>query len=204
MIDRDTVLQIYDKCGSPTGDETLDEVHRTYNEGSPREDWPNYYRFLYHLSGHLACKKIGAPILVELGCHYGAASLHFIRGGGIFTACAYGVDVVSRIKPIVKEEEEKFHFHHGRSDDPKFHTKFKEKSVDVLLIDSDHSYETTKKEFELWSPKVVSGGLILFDDIDAPEYADGCGKFFKELEGDKISLPHLHPDNWGFGLCFKK
>ncbi len=76
-------------------------------------------------------------------------------------------------------------------------------SADILLVDSDHTYKTTAEEFLLWEPKVKPGGLILFDDIDAPEYAEGCGKFFKELSGEKISLPHLHPENWGFGVYFK-
>jgi predicted O-methyltransferase YrrM len=38
-------------------------------------------------------------------------------------------------------------------------------SIDVLFIDGDHSYEGAKKDYELFSPLVKSGGLIVFHDI---------------------------------------
>lgn len=202
MIDKTTAEAIALKCDQPLNNAYLDLLHQTYNEGSPREDWPNYYRFLYFISNHLdIINTDGRSIFIELGCHYGAASLHFIAGG--MRSLAYGIDVVDRIKPVVKNEDD-FLFMHGRTDNPEFHKSFHDKKVDVLLIDSDHSYKTTADEFRLWEPKVKPGGLILFDDIDAPEYADGCGKFFRELAGEKLSLPHLHPENWGFGVWFKK
>lgn len=37
--------------------------------------------------------------------------------------------------------------------------------LDVLFIDGDHSYEGVKKDFELWSPLVRAGGMVLFHDI---------------------------------------
>jgi predicted O-methyltransferase YrrM len=37
--------------------------------------------------------------------------------------------------------------------------------LDVLFIDGDHRYAGIKKDFELWSPLVRSGGVILFHDI---------------------------------------
>jgi tRNA A58 N-methylase Trm61 len=46
-----------------------------------------------------------------------------------------------------------------------------ERELDVLSIDSDHSYETTKYEIERFWPFVKSGGLILMHDyiIDTVE-----------------------------------
>ncbi len=37
--------------------------------------------------------------------------------------------------------------------------------LDVLFIDGDHSYKGVKTDFELWSPLVRSGGLVIFHDI---------------------------------------
>ncbi|MGE3779440.1 MAG: class I SAM-dependent methyltransferase [Pirellulaceae bacterium] len=37
--------------------------------------------------------------------------------------------------------------------------------LDVLFIDGDHSYTGVKTDFDLWSPLVRAGGLILFHDI---------------------------------------
>ncbi len=207
MLTKQDIELLASRCDEPLNDPELNDLHQKYNEGSPREDWPNYYRFLYKLAHRLNSERVkGYVTLVELGCHYGAASLHFLRGGnGFFTAGtkAHGIDVVERLKDNPKYNEH-FRFYHGRSDHLAFVAFFEDASIDVLLIDSDHSYKTTADEFSLWSPKVKPGGLILFDDIDAPEYADGCGKFFKELEGEKISLPHLHPENWGFGVFIKE
>lgn len=40
-----------------------------------------------------------------------------------------------------------------------------DKQVDILFIDGDHQYDGVKKDFELWSPLVRSGGVIVFHDI---------------------------------------
>jgi len=37
--------------------------------------------------------------------------------------------------------------------------------IDVLFIDGDHSYAGVKSDFELWSPLVRCGGLVIFHDI---------------------------------------
>jgi len=39
-----------------------------------------------------------------------------------------------------------------------------DKSVDVLIIDADHSYTGAKKDYTAWLPKVAIGGTILFHD----------------------------------------
>lgn len=38
-------------------------------------------------------------------------------------------------------------------------------SIGVLHIDAGHSYDDVRAEFELWSPLVVDGGFIVFDDV---------------------------------------
>ena len=39
------------------------------------------------------------------------------------------------------------------------------KPIRLLFIDADHSYEASKRDFDLWSPHVIKGGLIAFHDI---------------------------------------
>jgi len=36
--------------------------------------------------------------------------------------------------------------------------------IELIFIDGDHSYEGVKRDFELWYPKVVEGGVIAFHD----------------------------------------
>ncbi len=196
MLAKEKIIEIAKDCDKPTGDAFLDDLHAKYNEGSPREDQPHYYRFLYKLAPYL-------ETYMELGFHYGSALHHIVRGNP--TCKASGADsdtdkfhiAATRFPPL------KFSLYLVSSKSFVFADKFADSSFDAILIDTDHTYETTEEEFSLWSPKVKSGGVILFDDIDAPEYADGCGKFFRELAGEKVSLPQLHPDNWGFGVWFK-
>lgn len=45
------------------------------------------------------------------------------------------------------------------------------KPIDFLYIDGDHTYEGVKKDWELYSPLVRAGGLVVFHDI-AGVYAD--------------------------------
>jgi cephalosporin hydroxylase len=37
--------------------------------------------------------------------------------------------------------------------------------VDLLFVDGDHTYEGVKRDFELYSPLVRSGGVVAFHDI---------------------------------------
>ena len=43
-----------------------------------------------------------------------------------------------------------------------------DKPIDVLNIDSDHTYETTKAEILRWLPFVKKGGLVFFHDYNHP------------------------------------
>jgi predicted O-methyltransferase YrrM len=38
-------------------------------------------------------------------------------------------------------------------------------SIGLLHIDADHSYEGVRADFEHWSPFVVAGGIVVFDDV---------------------------------------
>ncbi len=62
------------------------------------------------------------------------------------------------------------------------------KPIRLLFIDGDHSYEASHKDFELWSPFVIQGGLVLFHDID--EW-DGVTKFYRELAEHSTEYTHL-------------
>lgn len=62
------------------------------------------------------------------------------------------------------------------------------REIDILNIDSDHTYETTKAEIERWVPLVKKGGIVMFHDYEHP-HAPGVGIALKELvsfkDGDK-------------------
>lgn len=64
------------------------------------------------------------------------------------------------------------------------------RKIDVLFIDADHSYKGVKRDFELYSPLVRSGGLIFFHDIliQNNRYSQ-VDVFWKELKKQ-------YPNNW--------
>ncbi|OLQ87373.1 hypothetical protein BIY20_13835 [Vibrio panuliri] len=51
-----------------------------------------------------------------------------------------------------------------------FESKFNDKSVDILFVDADHSYEGCKEDIDNFFPKVKSGGIVVFHD-----YGNPCG-----------------------------
>jgi len=60
-----------------------------------------------------------------------------------------------------------------------------ENTVDLLFIDGDHSYAGVKRDFEMYSPLVRSGGVVAFHDI--AEHPDEAlcevSRFWKEIKG---------------------
>ena len=66
--------------------------------------------------------------------------------------------------------------------------KVKDRSVDFLFIDGDHSYNGVKTDFLTYSPLVRDGGLIAFHDICPHDKESACEvkRFWDEL---KSTLP---------------
>lgn len=71
--------------------------------------------------------------------------------------------------------------------------------IDLLHIDGDHSYSGVSSDFNTWVAAVRPGGAIMFHDIYA--FPNDVGKFFSELEGNKVKLNAGGP---GLGIWFKE
>lgn len=67
-----------------------------------------------------------------------------------------------------------------RSDSIEAAKKFKDESVDIVLIDTSHEYEQTKNEINIWWPKIRHGGEMMGHDyIDAwPEVVKAVDEAF--------------------------
>lgn len=78
--------------------------------------------------------------------------------------------------------------------------------VGMLFIDGDHSYGGVKKDFEMYSPLVASGGWVVFHDINETEFHKNQGcyvhGFWSTLKGKKITISSGH-DSGGIGIWFK-
>jgi len=81
----------------------------------------------------------------------------------------------------------------------------KEKPVDVLFIDGDHTYAGVKIDFELYSPLVRSGGLIALHDIVPSESNKEIevSRFWNEIRGKYKTEEIIFEGNQlGIGLIF--
>lgn len=64
-----------------------------------------------------------------------------------------------------------------------------DESLDFVFIDADHSYNSCKKDIELWFPKVKQTGYLMGDDI---ERALGVKKAVDELlPGWELASPNV-------------
>ena len=63
------------------------------------------------------------------------------------------------------------------------------RKVITLMIDGDHSYEGVKKDWELYSPLVVPGGYVIFDDYKMMFHFFTVTRFI-------MDLLHTRPDGW--------
>lgn len=59
---------------------------------------------------------------------------------------------------------------------------FGENQLDVLFIDGDHSYDGVKKDFDMYSPLVKSGGIIFFHDVQHHVRGSQVEQLWKELK----------------------
>ncbi|MEK9183937.1 MAG: class I SAM-dependent methyltransferase, partial [Patescibacteria group bacterium] len=91
---------------------------------------------------------IGAPEQIE---QYG----HNIQTFEKFKSNINKAGVTEMVVPVVKDSEEAFKFWGGEP-------------ISFLFIDGSHQYEDVKKDFMLWSPLVMDGGIIAFHDSSAP------------------------------------
>lgn len=71
-----------------------------------------------------------------------------------------------------------------------------EDKVDLLFLDSWHSFDQVYREYVLYRSTVKEGGIILFDDI---RYSKEMAVAWDLIPDPKIDLSELHHS--GFGAC---
>jgi predicted O-methyltransferase YrrM len=88
----------------------------------------------------------------------------------------------------------------------------RERPIDVLFIDGDHSWDGCKQDFDMYGELVRSGGIIAIHDTQMHRRPDEdvtvkkCGEFFASLPEPKFEK-HTAKNNWdgyGIGFIYKK
>lgn len=87
----------------------------------------------------------------------------------------------------------------------------KNKQIDILFIDGDHTYEGVKRDFQMYSPLVKKNGIVVFHDIVnvSPEISMNVevNKFWNEIKNGfdfKEIVENPNQGHYGIGIIKKK
>ena len=168
--------------------------------------WHPHRAFAFEL-----IKKHKPQTIVELGVHYGDSYFTFCQACeeleldtqlfgidhwlGDEQAGLYGEEVFE----TVSSYNDEFYAKNStllRMDFEEALQQLEDGSVDLLHIDGSHEYESVKKDFENWLPKLKKGGLILIHDILVEREDYGVKKFWEEIALKFYTKTHQE----GFGL----
>jgi predicted O-methyltransferase YrrM len=198
----------------PTGNDFLDSRYQ-WQMVSNGAEWP-YYRFFYHLSNILQ-----PGLVVELGGYQGTGAAHFAAGYNKATVITIdhhtdppsdeenkakmlqACDYFSNIKYIqgwTNPELAASQFgQHALGNAPDAYSKVKElnKKIDILFIDSWHTYSNAKIDWETYKLLLNNSALVICDDIqdggDEHSPISGMMRFWDEMPEPKFLNSNLHP-----------
>ncbi len=102
--------------------------------------------------------------IIELGVRDGDSTTAFLAGIEIGGGTLWSCDTVApKFLKAYQEACPQWTFEWGDDLDRAPHAPTK---VDVLFIDTSHTYQHTKAELEIYGPKVKPGGVILLHDTE--------------------------------------
>lgn len=164
----------------------------------PDERFPPsvYYRFLRLLA---TAKR--PRLSVELGVCGGGGSFHLLLGweGGRVVGIDIANDHPENIAWMLANFPN-FQFWKMDSVDASDLFVMAHEKIDILFIDSVHTYEHASMEFEAYHPVLADNAVVVLDDLFRP----GLERLWQELPGDKIRLDRMHesgsPTDGGFGV----
>ena len=168
--------------------------------------------------GHLpfaawVIQEIKPKIFVELGTHTGNSYFAFCQSvveNKIPTKCyavdtwqgdehagQYSNDVFVKVNENNQEHYAEFSLLLRMTFDDAV-SSFADESIDLLHIDGLHNYEAVRHDFETWLPKLASGAVVMFHDINVRERDFGVWKLWEELQASyPNNLEFLHSHGLG-------
>ena len=159
----------------------------------PRFPPSHYYYFL-----ELLAEEMNPELSVELGVCGGGGSLHLARGWG--AGKVLGVDYSWDCPENIIHVKDNFpNFEFLLSDSLRAVNYIKDiyGLIDILFIDSVHTYEHTLNELKAYLPIMNEGGVICFDDL----HRETMKGVWEKLPEPKMRFDHLHSGSTegGFG-----
>ena len=144
------------------------------------------------------CEKLDPRTIVDLGAGSGTTALAAFAGVSGQRVALTTVDAeesqLDWARAAVANAGRADQWQALLSDSADASVGFDDNSVDLLLIDTSHTYEQTSKELAAWLPKVRSGGGIWLHDY-LGEYP-GVGEALEEVVG-QLTLYKVQGLGWG-------
>lgn len=84
--------------------------------------------------------------------------------GEVFVKFGFPPGTLDRFQANMKRLGFEHDVHVLQSDSLRAAGHFKDESVDIIMLDTLHTYEQTHQEIEAWMPKLKRGGSFLFHD----------------------------------------
>jgi predicted O-methyltransferase YrrM len=163
------------------------EFEPSYYEGG----FGAYYLYLHYLTAVLQPK-----LVVELGTLSGVSAFAMFLALPK-TARLVTVDIVSRERSaLAGVADDRLEIITANSLDANLPSRANLQSIDLLFVDTDHSYEQASREVQLHFPLMSPTGIAAFDDI---HLNPGMEQFWNELPYVKIDTgAAIHQS--GFGI----
>lgn len=154
-----------------------------------------YYKFLFELAREKMSK-----LSVVLGVCGGGCCYNLLLANPL--GKVVGIDLANDHKVNTNYLKTFPNFTFMQKDSITAANFFDDNSVDVLFIDTVHTYEQTMSEFNAWRSKLTTDAVVCLDDL----FRGGMQKAWDELPGDKLRMDTLHiggsKTDGGFGVLF--
>ena len=159
--------------------------------------WAGHRRFAEWL-----VERTKAKVIVNLGVDFGYSPFVFATAGKPHGAEVFGIEFFEERKAFDKVTElakanDLDNLSILRADFDSV-AKLWCKAIDILHIDGNHTFDSVKNDFEMWSPHMRQDGVILFHDTAEEQFQ--VKDFFATLPSDCcFSFSHSH----GLGIYTK-
>lgn len=125
---------------------------------------------------------VEAEYILELGTRTGTSTQAFVDAANILNAKVVSVDIDPTVIHLVPERvRSNSHWKFVNKDSLEF---VPERNIDVLFIDTSHTYIRTLEELRRYAPGVTRNGVILLHDtISYPEVMKAIEDYMAEKPG---------------------
>lgn len=158
---------------------------------------------LIEMVNHILDNSCNTQHWIEIGSHYGESATIFL--GFYQIAKLECVDISQQSISFLQDKLSRYIksnrclLHHSSSES--YASTLSDKSVNVIYIDANHTYESVYQDLRLYYPKIMLGGYLCGHDYSAAwpgtmkavnEFAESLGKDIKIFRDSSWLISTMH------------